>query len=41
MASDRVERWEVSGAGHIAGLATAPQEWDRTVIEFLDRTVRR
>jgi dienelactone hydrolase len=41
VAPDRVELWEVPGAGHTAGLATAPEEWERTVIEFLDRTVRR
>lgn len=28
--------WVVPGAGHIAGLATAPQEWEDRVIGFLD-----
>jgi pimeloyl-ACP methyl ester carboxylesterase len=31
-----VSIWTVPGAGHIAGLQTAPEEWERTVIDFLD-----
>jgi fermentation-respiration switch protein FrsA (DUF1100 family) len=28
--------WVVPGAGHIQGLSVAPEEWERTVISFLD-----
>ncbi len=28
--------WEVPGAGHIGGLDTAPEEWERRVVGFLD-----
>jgi pimeloyl-ACP methyl ester carboxylesterase len=28
--------WVVPGAGHIQGLSVAPDEWERTVIGFLD-----
>jgi uncharacterized protein len=31
-----VEVWEVEGAGHTDGLDTAPGEWERRVVEFLD-----
>jgi len=34
-APDRVETWEVDGAGHTAGLTTAPEEWARRVNGFL------
>ena len=36
---DNVELWEVPGASHIAGLATAPDEWEIRVITFLDRAL--
>ena len=35
-APDRVEVWTVPGASHTGGLATAPQEWARRVVGFLD-----
>lgn len=35
VAPDRVETWEVDGAGHTAGLTTAPEEWARRVSGFL------
>ena len=28
--------WVVAGAGHTKGPATAPVEWERTVIDFRD-----
>ncbi|MGH9083944.1 MAG: alpha/beta hydrolase [Acidimicrobiales bacterium] len=31
----RVDRWEVDGASHTAGLAVAPAEWEARVIDFL------
>jgi pimeloyl-ACP methyl ester carboxylesterase len=34
-APDRVETWTVAGAGHTAGLETAPEEWERRVTAFL------
>ena len=34
-APDRVETWTVDGAGHTAGLATAPEEWTARVTRFL------
>jgi fermentation-respiration switch protein FrsA (DUF1100 family) len=33
------EHWEVPGAGHVGGIDTAPEEYERRVIEFLDRTL--
>jgi hypothetical protein len=27
--------WEVHGAGHTSGLATAPGEWEQRVLDFL------
>jgi dienelactone hydrolase len=36
VAPDRVEVWVVPGAGHTDGLTTAPQEWERRVVAFLD-----
>ncbi len=35
-ALDGVEIWEIPGAEHTAGLATAPQEWVTRVLAFLD-----
>jgi pimeloyl-ACP methyl ester carboxylesterase len=34
-APDRVETWTVEGAGHTAGLKTAPDQWTERVIAFL------
>ena len=39
-APDRVEVWTVPGSGHTSGLATAPGEWERRVVGFLDRTLQ-
>lgn len=35
-APENVTLWEVRGAGHTAGLATAPREWEERVVGFLD-----
>lgn len=35
-APERVEVWEVEGAGHVAGYRTDPDEWTRRVDSFLD-----
>jgi uncharacterized protein len=35
-APSRVDVWTVEGAGHIGGLATAPDEWESRVTGFLD-----
>jgi uncharacterized protein len=35
-APDRVETWTVEGARHTGGLTTAPDEWERRVIDFLE-----
>jgi uncharacterized protein len=35
-AGAHVSTWVVPGAGHIQGLSTAPESWERTVISFLD-----
>ena len=35
VAPDRVETWDVDGAGHTSGLASAPEEWARRVNAFL------
>ena len=35
VAPDRVELWTVAGSGHTEGLATAPENWERRVINFL------
>jgi dienelactone hydrolase len=35
-APEAVQVWTVPGAGHIAGLRVAPQEWERRVVGFLD-----
>ncbi|HEY0949901.1 alpha/beta hydrolase [Nocardioides sp.] len=34
-APEAVEVWTVPGAGHVAGLRTAPDEWERRVLDFL------
>ena len=36
-----VDLWIVPGAGHTAGLATRPAEWESTVIGFLDEALLR
>ncbi|MCU0259474.1 MAG: alpha/beta fold hydrolase [Ilumatobacteraceae bacterium] len=36
VAPSSVEVWEVEGAGHTDGLDTAPEEWERRVVRFLD-----
>jgi len=38
-APDTVRVWEVPGAGHTGGLATAPAEWEATVLGFLDQVL--
>jgi hypothetical protein len=40
-AGGNVSVWVVPGAGHIGGLAVAPEEWEETVITFLDAAVDR
>jgi dienelactone hydrolase len=35
-APDAVEVWTVPGSGHVQGLRTAPEEWTRRVVAFLD-----
>ena len=39
-APGRVQVWTVPGAGHTRGLATAPEEWERRVVGFLDAHLR-
>jgi dienelactone hydrolase len=34
-----VDIWTVPGAGHVAGLAAAPEEWETRVIAFLDEAL--
>lgn len=34
-----VEVWTVPDAGHIRGLRTAPEDWERRVVGFLDRAL--
>jgi hypothetical protein len=36
-----VRTWTVPGAGHVQGLSTAPAEWERRVVGFLDRALAR
>jgi dienelactone hydrolase len=36
VAGDHVSIWTVPGAGHTQGLDTAPEEWERIVLGFLD-----
>ena len=31
------EYWEVPGADHVGGIDTAPEDYERHVIDFLDR----
>lgn len=38
-APNSVDVWNVEGAGHTSGLATAPTEWEYRVIGFLDQAV--
>lgn len=33
---DNVTVWTIPGSGHVDGLSTAPAEWERTVIGFLE-----
>jgi hypothetical protein len=40
VAPGRVEVWTVPGADHTAGLVTAPAEWERRVVGFLDRALQ-
>jgi hypothetical protein len=37
---DNVEVWEVEGASHTGGLASAPDEWESRVVGFLDASLR-
>jgi pimeloyl-ACP methyl ester carboxylesterase len=37
---ERVTVWVVPGAGHTAGLAVAPDEWEARVIAFLEASLR-
>jgi pimeloyl-ACP methyl ester carboxylesterase len=39
VAPSSVEVWEVEGAGHTEGLETAPAEWERRVVGFLDEAL--
>jgi len=32
--------WVVPGAGHTKGLQTAPQDWERRVVTFLDESLQ-
>ena len=36
---DAVSEWTIADAGHIAGLATHPYEWERRVISFFDESL--
>ena len=36
-----VALWEMPSAGHTAGISAAPTEYERTVVEFFDRTLLR
>jgi len=38
-ADGNVSVWAVPGANHIGGLAVAPEEWEETVITFLDSAI--
>ena len=38
-APTNVKLWDIPGATHTSGLATAPVEWENRVIEFLDAAV--
>lgn len=37
--ADGVPTWTVPGAGHVLGLRTAPEEWERRVVAFLDASL--
>lgn len=37
--ADNVSTWNVPGAGHVQGLATAPDEWEAVVVGFLDESI--
>jgi pimeloyl-ACP methyl ester carboxylesterase len=39
VAPGRVQVWSVAGAGHAAGLATRPGEWEQRVAGFLDEAL--
>ena len=39
-APDSVDLWSVPGSAHTKGYETAPLEWERRVIGFLDRSLR-
>jgi hypothetical protein len=36
--ADGVRTWTVPDAGHVQGLRTAPEEWERRVVDFLHET---
>ena len=38
-AGGNVSVWTVPGAGHIQGLAVAPEDWEQIVIEFLEKAL--
>ena len=40
-APDRVDVWTVAGGTHTSGLRTAPAQWERRVITFLDETLAK
>jgi uncharacterized protein len=39
-AGDNVELWEIPESGHVGGLEARPQEYERRVVGFFDRTLR-
>jgi pimeloyl-ACP methyl ester carboxylesterase len=39
-APETVEVWVVPGSGHTAGLRTEPEDWEQTVVAFLDRALQ-
>jgi fermentation-respiration switch protein FrsA (DUF1100 family) len=39
VAPARVDTWDVEGASHTDGLGTAPDEWERRVVEFLTKAL--
>ncbi|HYN30223.1 MAG TPA: alpha/beta fold hydrolase [Dermatophilaceae bacterium] len=40
-APDRVRVWTVPGAGHTGGLRAQPEQWEQTVLAFLDTALDR
>jgi hypothetical protein len=36
---DIISTWTIADAGHIEGLATHPDEWERRVISFYDESL--